>query len=112
MKTEDDEIVKPLADEVFTLFNRVAKAAHKISGQRGEFPEIPQAEPEHLSFLITSAFNLENDLKFKMLETRSTIERLENMKEILVKAVKKIEDSAEIYKISQTNGHSKKKINL
>ncbi len=109
---EDDEVVKPLADEVFKLFNRVAKAAYKISGQRGEFPEIPQAEPEQLSFLITSAFNLENDLKYRMLETRSTIERLENIKGILDKAVKKIEDSAEIHKISQTNGHSKKRINL
>lgn len=109
---EDIEIVKPLADEVFTLFNRVAKAAYKISGQRGEFPEIPQAEPEQLSFLITSAFNLENDLKYKMLETRSTVKRLKNMKNILVKAVKKVEDSAEIHKISQTNGHSKKKINF
>lgn len=109
---DDEELVKPLADKVFKLFNRVAKAAHKVSGQRGEFPEIPQAEPEQLSFLITSAFNLENELKYKMLETRSTIERLEYMKEILVKAVKKIEDSAEIHKISQTNGHSKKKINF
>ncbi|MGI9054928.1 MAG: LON peptidase substrate-binding domain-containing protein [Pyrinomonadaceae bacterium] len=109
---EDEQILKTLSDEVFILFKRVAQAAHKISGQRGTFPDIPQAEPEQLSFLITSAFNLENDLKYKMLETRSTVERLENMKKILDKAVKQIEDSAEIHKISQTNGHSKKKIKL
>ena len=78
----------------------------------GEFPDIPQAEPEMLSFLVTSAFNLEPDLKYKMLETRSTIERLENMQTILRKAANKIEDSAEIHKISQTNGHSKKKIDF
>lgn len=109
---EDTAILKSISDDVFILFKRVAKAAHKISGQRGEFPDIPQAEPEQLSFLISSAFNLENDLKYKMLETRSTIERLEKMKKILDKAVKQIEDSAEIHKISQTNGHSKKKIKL
>ena len=109
---EDEANLKSLSDDVFTLFKRVAKAAHKISGQRGEFPDIPQAEPEQLSFLISSAFNLENDLKYKMLETRSTLERLEKMKKILDKAVKQIEDSAEIHKISQTNGHSKKKIKL
>lgn len=109
---EDKTILKTLSDDVFLLFRRVAQAAHKISGKRGEFPDIPQAEPEQLSFLISSAFNLENDLKYKMLETRSTIERLENMKKILDKAVKQIEDSAEIHKISQTNGHSKKKIKL
>lgn len=109
---EDETILKTLSDEVFVLFKRVAQAAHKISGMRGEFPDIPQAEPEQLSFLITSAFNLENDLKYKMLETRSTSERLENMRTILKKAVNQIEASAEIHKISQTNGHSKKKINL
>ena len=107
---DDAEIMQQLSDEVFKLFKRVAQAAHKISGQRGEFPDIPQTEPEQLSFLITSAFNLDNDLKYKMLETRSTVDRLENMKNILKRSVKKIEDSAEIHKISQTNGHSKKKI--
>jgi Lon protease-like protein len=109
---EDKSNLQILSDEVFKLFKRVAKAAHKISGQRGEFPDIPQAEPEQLSFLISSAFNLDNELKYKMLETRSTAERLENMRKILKKAVNQIEDSAEIHKISQTNGHSKKKINL
>jgi ATP-dependent Lon protease len=109
---EEGARLNELSDEVFSLFKRVAKAAHKISGQRGEFPDIPQAEPEQLSFLISSAFNLENDLKYRMLETRSTTERLENMRDILKNAVKQIEDSAEIHKISQTNGHSKKKINL
>ncbi len=109
---EESAELSPLSDEVFLLFKRVAKAAHKISGQRGDFPEIPQAEPEQLSFLISAAFNLENDLKYKMLETRSTVERLENMRNILKKAVNQIEASAEIHKISQTNGHSKKKINL
>lgn len=109
---EVESDLQTLSDEVFKLFKRVAKAAHKISGQRGEFPDIPQAEPEQLSFLISSAFNLDNELKYKMLETRSTAERLENMRKILKKAVNQIEDSAEIHKISQTNGHSKKKINL
>lgn len=109
---EDKSRLNPLSDKVFALFKRVAKAAHKISGQRGEFPEIPKTEPEQLSFLISSAFNLENDLKYKMLETRSTVERLENMKKILKRAVRQIEDSAEIHKISPTNGHNKKKINL
>ncbi len=108
---EEKSELENLSDEVFKLFNRVAKAAHKLSGQRGEFPDIPQAEPEQLSFLISSAFNLENNLKYKMLKTRSTLERLQNMQVILKKAVKQIEDSTEINEISKTNGHSKKKIN-
>ncbi len=109
---EDEEVLQPLADEVFTLFKRVAKAAHKLSGERGKLPDIPQAEPQALSFLVTAAFNLDPDLKYKMVETRSTIERLEKLREILRQAVGKMEESADIHKISQTNGHSKKKIEL
>ena len=110
---EDDEaILTPLADEVFRLFKRIAKAAHKLSGERGRFPDIPQAEPQALSFLVTAAFNLEPEMKYKMIEMRSTIERLERLREILRQTVGKMEESADIHKISQTNGHTKKKIDL
>lgn len=109
---EDDAILNPLADEVFRLFKRVAKAAHKLSGERGRFPEIPQAEPQALSFLVTAAFNLEPEMKYKMVEMRSTVQRLEKLREILKQTVGKMEESADIHKISQTNGHSKKKIDL
>jgi len=113
---EDDEadetLVKPLADEVFRLFKRIAKAAHKLSGERGRFPDIPEAEPEALSFLVTAAFNFEPEMKYKLLEIRSTVERLERLKEILRQTVGKMEETADIHKLAQTNGHSKKKIDL
>jgi ATP-dependent Lon protease len=109
---EDAAILEPLAEEVFVLFDRVARAAHKLSGQHGAFPDIPRTEAEQFSFLVTAAFNLENNLKYRLLETRSTIERLEKLREILQQAVGKMEESADIHKIAQTNGHSKKKIDL
>lgn len=109
---ESDEQLQPLADEVYTLFERVAKAAFKLSGGRGRFPEIPKAEPEQLSFLVTAAFNLDNALKYQMLETTSTSDRLEKLRDILNQAVNKMEESADIHKVAQTNGHSSKKIDL
>lgn len=109
---EDQEVLQAIADEAFSLFQRVAKAAHQMSGQQQLLPEIPQAEPQQLSFLIASAFNLPNDLKYELLETRSTLERLQRMREILKQAVSQIEDSAEILKVAKTNGHSKKKIDF
>jgi Lon protease-like protein len=109
---EDENLLNPLSDEVFELFRRIARAAHKLSGERGKFPDVQQTEPQALSFLVTAAFNLENKLKYQMLETRSTIERLERLREILFKAVDKMEESAEIHKVAKTNGHSKKNINL
>lgn len=109
---QDKGVLEPLADEVFVLFERIARAAQKLSGQRGKLPEIPRAEPEQFSFLVTAAFNLDNNLKYRLLETRSTVERLEKLREILRRAVGKMEESADIHKIAQSNGHSKKKIDL
>ncbi|MEZ5425044.1 MAG: LON peptidase substrate-binding domain-containing protein [Pyrinomonadaceae bacterium] len=109
---EDETILRPVADRVFALFTRVARAAHKLSGERGAFPEIPQADPQPLSFLVTAAFNLETDLKYDLLKTRSTLERLERLEDILNKAVEKMEESAEISEIAKTNGHSPKKLDL
>jgi ATP-dependent Lon protease len=109
---ESADILQPLADEVHGLFERVAAAAFKLSGNRGRVPEIPKTEPEQLSFLVTAAINLDNELKYQMLEITSTISRLEKLRDILTQAVDKMEDSADIFKIAQLNGHSKKKIDL
>lgn len=109
---QNETILEPLADEVFVLFERIARAAHKLSGQRGKLPEIPRSEAEQFSFLVTAAFNLDNNLKYRLLETRSTVERLERLREILRRAVGKMEESAEIHKSAQSNGHSKKKIEM
>jgi Lon protease-like protein len=109
---EDPSILDPLADEVFGLFERMAKAAFKMSGNRGNLPEIQRAAPEPLSFLITAAFNFENDKKYSLLEMKSTIERLNELKKVLEKAVGQMEESADIQVVSRTNGHSKKKIVL
>jgi Lon protease-like protein len=109
---EDDAVLKATADEVFELFERVAKAAFKMSGSRGQFPEIARTTPEKLSFVITAAFNLDNDLKYRLLETASTTDRLTKLKEILGKTVVQMEESADIHSVSQTNGHSPKKLDI
>ena len=109
---EDNDAVEPVANDVFDLFERIAKAAFKLSGNRGSFPEIPRTEPESLSFLVTAAFNLDTDIKYKLLEMTSTIKRLTKLRAILLQAVDKMEDNAETVKAAQTNGHSKKKIDL
>ncbi|MGB5015288.1 MAG: LON peptidase substrate-binding domain-containing protein, partial [Pyrinomonadaceae bacterium] len=100
------------ADEVFELFQRIAKAAFKMSGGRGKLPEIHRGDPEQLSFLVTAAFNFENELKYRLLEMTSTSERLEKLREILKKMVGQMEESADIHAVSKTNGHSKKKLDL
>jgi Lon protease-like protein len=104
--------VEPLADEVFTLFERMAKAAFKLSGGRGRFPEITRADPEPLSFLITAAFNFDNERKYRLLEMTSTRDRLTELRDLLERTVGQMEESADIQSVSRTNGHSTKKIDL
>lgn len=110
----DDDFVNTeiVGDEVFELFKRVAKAIHYLSGARENAPEIPKASPQMLSFLISAAFSLDPQMKYSLLKTRSTIERLRKLKVILKQAVDKLEMEAEINKLSKSNGHSKKDINL
>ena len=109
---ENDEILKPLAQEVLDLFMRLADAARELSGERGRFPDISEAPPEQLSFLISAAFNFEPELKYEILKTVSTSYRLEKLREALRQSVGKIEESAEIHKVAKTNGHSNRKIDL
>lgn len=113
---EDDETVggeaEMLADEVFEMFQRIAKAAFKMSGNRGRVPDIHRGDAEQLSFLVTAAFNFENELKYALLTMTSTSERLEKLRDILKKMVGQMEESADIHAVSKTNGHSKKKLDI
>ena len=109
---ESEAEVEPIADEVFALFERMAKAAFKLSGGRGEAPEILRTSPEALSFLITAALNFENEKKYDLLKMTSTIDRLGALKEVLTRAVTPMEESADIHTVSHTNGHSKKNLDL
>jgi Lon protease-like protein len=104
--------LEPLADEVFSLFERMAKAALKMSGNRGRLPEIQRTDAEALSFLITAAFNFENQKKYELLEITSTTDRLRSLKEVLDPTVTQMEQSADIQSAARTNGHSAKKIDL
>jgi len=109
---EQQNDLMTVAGEVFELFERVAKAAFDLSGKRGKLPEIQQTDPEHLSFLITGAFNLDLELRYHMLEMRSTMERLNKLRGFLEQAVEKMEENAQLHKSAQTNGHSSKKIDI
>ncbi len=111
-ENDDENAVSAESDVIFALFERVAKAAFGLSGNRGKFPEIQRSDPERLSFVVSAAFNLENSAKYELLEMTSTLARLEKLRTVLESAVGGMEDSAEIHKAAQTNGHSKKKLDL
>lgn len=107
-----DDDLTATADEIFSLFERVAKAAFDLSGNRGKLPELQRTDPERLSFLVAAAFNLENDAKYELLSMTRTRDRLERLRGILTNAAASMEESAAIHKAARSNGHSKKKIDL
>lgn len=111
-ESEDRATLEPLAEDVFGLFKRMAEAAHRMSGQAGSPPDLPMAEPEQLSFLVSAAFNLDNQLKYRLLELRKTSERLSHLRDVLSRSVDQVEETVKINKVSRTNGHVKKKIDI
>lgn len=109
---EDSELLDPRARAVRELFMRVARAVRELSGERTEMPELPDITPEQLSFFIAAAVDFDIKLKYEMLKMRSTGERLKRLHELLTQAVSQVEERADIHKVAQSNGHSKKKIDL
>jgi hypothetical protein len=55
---------------------------------------------------------MQPEVKYEFLALRSTAERLERLREMLLQTVGKVEDSAQMSKIAKTNGHSNKPIKL
>ncbi|HMQ02314.1 MAG TPA: LON peptidase substrate-binding domain-containing protein [Pyrinomonadaceae bacterium] len=109
---DDQPEVKQGAEEIYLLFERVAKAAFDLSGNRGRFPAVQRTDPERLSFVVTAAFNLENERKYELLELTSTLDRFERLRSILESSVERMEESAATHKAAQTNGHSNRKIDI
>ncbi|MBC7797924.1 MAG: LON peptidase substrate-binding domain-containing protein, partial [Pyrinomonadaceae bacterium] len=109
---EDADLLEPRAKVVKDLFMRVARAVRQLAGENAELPELPNHSPEQLSFFVAAAIDFDIKLKYEMLESRSTSERLKRLHDLLTNAVQAVEERAGITKVASTNGHSKKKIDF
>lgn len=109
---EDKAALEPEAQKVQELFIRIAKAIKKLNSDNEPLPDFPPTDAEQLSFLVSSAMDIDANLKFELLEMRSTTERLERLHSYLSRAVVEYEERAQVQQIAKTNGHTKKKIHL
>ncbi|HEX8138986.1 MAG TPA: LON peptidase substrate-binding domain-containing protein [Pyrinomonadaceae bacterium] len=109
---EAEELLKRRAEEVTEIFLRIARAVRILNDERAALPELPETEPERLSFLIAAAVDLEAQVKQELLELRSTAERLERLRDLLMRAVGGYEERARVHAIAKNNGHSRTKIDL
>ena len=111
-EAEDKEMLARRAGEVSELFMRIARSVRIINDERAALPELPDAEPERLSFLIAAAMEMDAEVKQELLELRSTSERLKRLRDLLARAVSRYEESARVHKIAKGNGHAGKKLDI
>lgn len=109
---EDEEELATRAREVSALFQRIALAVRIINDERASLPEIPDVDPEQLSFLVAAAMEIDMDVKLELLEMRATSERLKRLRDLLARALPNYEERARMHEIAKSNGHAGKKIDL
>ncbi|HEX8174025.1 MAG TPA: LON peptidase substrate-binding domain-containing protein [Pyrinomonadaceae bacterium] len=111
-EAEDEEALARGAQEVSALFQRIALAVRIINDERASLPEIPDVDPEQLSFLVAAAMEIDTNVKLEMLEMRSTSERLKRLRDLLARALPGYEERARMDGIAKSNGHAGKKVDL
>jgi Lon protease-like protein len=109
---EDDAELSSVAAEVLDLFMRIALSIRTINDDRSDLPDLPATDPEHLSFLVSAAIELDDEIKLELLEMRATTERLRRLRTFLLRAVDDYEYRASIHGVAKSNGHGPKKVDL
>ena len=109
---EDEELLARRAREVSELFVRIANAVRALNDERATLPELPETEPERLSFLVAAAIEIDAEVKQQLLELRSSFERLSRLRDLLAQAVAGYEERARMHHVVRGNGHSGKKVDF
>jgi Lon protease-like protein len=109
---EDEALLLERARRVAQLFMRIARAVRNINDDRAGLPELPDDEPERLSFLVAAAMELDAEAKQGLLELRSGAERLERIGNLLSQVVGNYEERARKHKLAKGNGHGGQHPNL
>jgi Lon protease-like protein len=108
----DPQVLRKRADEVTETFMRIARAMRTANDERGELPSLPSDDPERLSFLVAAVVEMDAEAKQRLLELRSTSERLRRLYTLLAEAVSSYEARARTHELSRGNGHASKKIDF
>ena len=111
-EAEDEARLAEQTSEVSALFLRIARAVRQLNDDRASLPELPEAGPERLSFLVAAAMELGPEIKLELLEMRSTGERLRRVGDYLAQAVGNYEERARLHVIAKNNGHGGKRLDL
>jgi len=105
---EDEALLATRARHVAELFTRIVRAVRALNNDRASLPDLPDAEPERLSFLVAAAMELDAEARQGLLELRSGAERLERIGNLLSQVVGNYEERARKHKLAKGNGHGGK----
>ena len=111
-EAEDAQLVEKRAAEVTEMFMRIARAMRSINDERGTLPDLPQDDPERLSFLVAAVVEMDAEAKQQLLELRSTSERLRRLYTLLSQAVEAYESRARTHELARGNGHAGRKLDI
>lgn len=109
---ENESALTMSSRDVATMFMRVANSIRVMNDERGSLPDISDTDPQRLSFLVAAAMEIEADTKQQLLELRSTSERLNKLRDLLVRVVANYEERARLHTVAKGNGHGGKKIEI
>ena len=86
------------------LLSRVGKAARNIADDTSPLPDFPE-DARLLSFAIAQAIDLDLSVRQSLLESRSPLDRLRQLEQLLTAVTPSIEDRSVVHARARTNGH-------
>ena len=92
-----------LAERVRDVFRRVARAARTLADDPDPLPELPD-DAASLSFAVASMIDIDLDARQQLLASRSPLERLRQLDQVLSAALGTIVDRAQVHTLAKTNG--------
>ena len=101
---EDAVLLRPLDAEVRSLFSRVGRAARSIADDADPLPDLP-TDPTRLAFGIASVIDMQVDGRQMLLASRSPLDRLQQVEQVLRSAVQPLESRAQVHVRAKSNGH-------
>ncbi len=108
----DPRVLSKRAAEVSEVFMRIARAMRAINDDRASLPELPDSDPERLSFVVAAVMEMDAAAKQELLEMRSTAERLRRLYTLLSQAAGSYEARARTHQLAKGNGHAGKHFDL
>jgi ATP-dependent Lon protease len=108
---EAETTLSELADRLRALFLRVGSAARKIADDSAPLPELPP-DPSSLSFAVAHHIDLKLTTKQQLLASRSAVERLRHLDELLSPVVESVEQRAVVHERARSNGHGPRALEI